>query len=172
MLSIFGIFQTFWGASVLVLGTLALFIAITLAVATYPFDPHHDLSITLVVVFVILGGVITFVYADMHRNATLSNLTNTTPGELGSDFWFKILGFGIGPLIGLMTTIFPEIGVFVLSWLSPDGASRIPRNPPRFRARPLPGTPVIKYAIQEDRDLGVLRALPSCDCVDSAMTAL
>src|SRR4030095_9596387 len=103
----------------IVIGILAMFIAITLAVAAYPFDPHHALSIALVAAFVALGGIITFVYADMHRNSTLSHLTNTTPGELGADFWFKILGFGIGPAVGLMTTIFPDIGDFVVSWLQP-----------------------------------------------------
>jgi hypothetical protein len=103
----------------IVMGILALFLSVTLAVSSYPFDPRHAISITLVGVFVILGSVITYVYADMHKDSTLSHLTNTTPGELGSEFWFKILGFGIGPFVGLMATIFPEIGDFVISWLQP-----------------------------------------------------
>jgi len=55
----------------------------------------------------------------MHRDATLSHVTNTKPGELGIDFWFKILSFGIAPLFGLLTTVFPEITDFVFSWLQP-----------------------------------------------------
>jgi len=55
----------------------------------------------------------------MHRDATLSHVTNTKPGELGSDFWFKVLGFGLAPLLGLLTTVFPSISDFVFSWLQP-----------------------------------------------------
>jgi hypothetical protein len=70
-------------------------------------------------VFVIVGGFITFVYAGMHRDATLSYITNTRPGELGADFWLQSLTFGLGPLIGLLTALFPSITDFVVSWLQP-----------------------------------------------------
>ena len=60
-----------------------------------------------------------FVYADMHRDATLSHITNTKPGELGSEFWVKIIGFGAAPLLGLLTTVFPELAGFLFSWLQP-----------------------------------------------------
>jgi len=103
----------------IVIGIVALFIAVSLAISSYPFDPRHAINIVLLCVFGVIGGVIIYVYADMHRDATLSHLTNTAPGELGSDFWFKIIGFGIGPLIGLMATYFPEIGDFIISWLQP-----------------------------------------------------
>jgi len=55
----------------------------------------------------------------MHKDATLSRITNTTPGEVGFEFWFKLVGFGIGPVLGLLTTHFPAIADFVLSWLQP-----------------------------------------------------
>jgi hypothetical protein len=69
------------------------------------------------------GAVIVFVYADMHRDATLSHITNTNPGELGSEFWFKIIGFGAAPLLGLITTLFPDLSGFLFSWLQPGLAS-------------------------------------------------
>jgi hypothetical protein len=31
----------------------------------------------------------------MHRDATLSHVTNTKPGEFGTEFWIKIVGFGV-----------------------------------------------------------------------------
>jgi hypothetical protein len=35
------------------------------------------------------------------------------------DFWARIFAFGIGPLIGLLTTLFPSITDFALSWAQP-----------------------------------------------------
>jgi hypothetical protein len=101
------------------LGGLFLFVAATLAVSNYPFDPRPALSGVLFTLFVVFGAVIVFVYADMHRDSTLSHITNTNPGELGSEFWFKILGFGAAPLLGLITAIFPELSSSLFSWLQP-----------------------------------------------------
>ena len=102
---------------------VVLFVAATVAVSTYPFDPRQALSVVLIAMFVITGGVIVKVYAEMHRNATLSHVTNTKPGELGSEFWFKILGFGFAPLIGLLARIFPGLTDVVFSWLQPGISS-------------------------------------------------
>lgn len=102
---------------------IVLFLASACAMSSYPFDPRQALSAVLVALFIIGGAVIVKVYADMHRDATLSHVTNTKPGELGSEFWFKIVGFGFAPLIGLMTRIFPGITDFVFSWLQPGMSS-------------------------------------------------
>jgi hypothetical protein len=100
-----------------------LLIAATIATSTYPFDPRQALSAVLIILFVIVGVVIVKVYADMHRDATLSHVTNTTPGELGTEFWFKIVGFGLAPLLGLLTRIFPSMTDFIFSWLQPGISS-------------------------------------------------
>jgi len=102
---------------------IALFVASACAMSCYPFDPRQALSAILVVLFVIGGVVIVKVYADMHRDATLSHVTNTKPGELGTEFWFKIVGFGLAPVIGLLTRIFPSLTDFIFSWLQPGIAS-------------------------------------------------
>jgi hypothetical protein len=102
---------------------VALFLSATAAISAYPFDPRQPLSVFLIVMFVITGVVIVKVYAEMHRDATLSHVTNTKPGELGVDFWLKIIGFGLAPLIGLLTRIFPGITDFVFSWLQPSISS-------------------------------------------------
>ena len=107
----------------LVLGMAWLFVAATLSVSSYPFDPRQALSGTLIVLFLVLAVIISFVYADMHRDSTLSHVTNTNPGELGTEFWFKLIGFGIGPILGLLTTVFPGLGDFLFSWLQPGLAS-------------------------------------------------
>jgi len=102
---------------------MLLFLAATLATSVYPFDPRQALSAVLILLFVVLGGLVVKVYAEMHRDATLSHVTNTNPGELGTEFWFKIVGFGFAPVIGLMTRIFPGMADFVFSWLQPGISS-------------------------------------------------
>ncbi len=107
----------------LAMGMVCVFLSITVAVASYPFDPRPVLSSVVVVLFVSLATTITLVYAQMHRDPTLSNLTGTTPGELGSDFWFKLVGFGVGPALGLVASVFPEFTGFIFSWVQPGLAS-------------------------------------------------
>lgn len=107
----------------IVLSCVGLSIATTLAVSTYPFDPRPGLNQALTMVFLAVGGIIIYVYADMHRDSTLSRVTNTTPGELGMDFWVRIAGFGIGPFLTLVAYLFPGLTDFVFSWLEPAGAA-------------------------------------------------
>jgi hypothetical protein len=107
----------------IVLGGMYLFVAATIAVSSYPFDPRPLLSGALLSLFVAFGAVVVFVYADMHRDATLSHVTNTNPGELGSEFWFKVVGYGAAPVLGLITQIFPEWSGFLFSWLQPGLSS-------------------------------------------------
>jgi len=107
----------------IVLGGVYLFIALCIAVSSYPFDPRTLLSGILLCLFAVFGGTVIFVYADMHRDATLSHITNTKPGELGSEFWFKVIGYGAAPMLGLITQIFPEWSGFLFSWLQPGLSS-------------------------------------------------
>ncbi len=102
---------------------VVLFLAALVAISAYPFDPRQALSVVLIVLFAIMGAVIVKVYAEMHRDATLSHVTNTKPGELGTEFWLKILGFGFAPLMGLLTRVFPGITDFVFAWLQPGVSS-------------------------------------------------
>jgi hypothetical protein len=107
----------------IVLGGVYLFLALTMAVSSYPFDPRTLLSVVLLFLFCVFGGVVVFAYADMHRDVTLSHVTNTNPGELGSEFWLKLLGYGAAPALGLLTQIFPEWAGFFFSWLQPGVSS-------------------------------------------------
>jgi hypothetical protein len=107
----------------IVLGGIYLFIALSIAISSYPFDPRTLLSAILLLLFLVFGGIVISTYADMHRDATLSHLTNSKPGELGGEFWFKIIGFGAAPLLGLITQVFPEWSGFLFSWLQPGLSS-------------------------------------------------
>lgn len=101
------------------LGSLWLFVGTTLAISSYPFDPLNVLGGIFLTVFVLCGGLTVLVYSQMSRDATLSHVTNTRPGELGWDFWQRLVAFGVGPLIGLLTTLFPSITDFLFAWLQP-----------------------------------------------------
>ncbi len=107
----------------LVMSILALFLASTLGLSSYPFDPRQVLSTVLVILFLALGIVIVKVYAEMHRDATLSYVTNTRPGELGAEFWIKLSAFGFAPVLGLLTRIFPDLTEFIFSWIQPSASS-------------------------------------------------
>jgi len=107
----------------IVLGGVYMFIALSIAVSSYPFDPRTLLSWILLFLFVAFGGIVVFTYADMHRDVTLSHVTNTEPGQLGSEFWFKVVGYGAAPLLGLITQVFPEWSGFLFSWLQPGLSS-------------------------------------------------
>jgi hypothetical protein len=105
------------------MGILWLFVTVTVAMASYPFDPRPGISVATVILFLAVGTVIVLVYAQMHRDPILSYLTNTKPGELGIDFWFKLIGFGIGPVIGLLATVFPDLTNFLFAWVQPGISS-------------------------------------------------
>ena len=116
-----GFIQNILGrARTIILGCLFLFVAATFAVSSYPFDPLPVLGGVFLAVFLITGGTVILVFAQMHRDATLSHITNTRPGELGGQFWVHLITFGVGPLLGLLTTLFPSITEFVSSWLQPS----------------------------------------------------
>jgi hypothetical protein len=104
----------------MVLGMLWLFVGTTLAIASYPFEPVDVLGGIFLAVFVLAGCVLVVAYAQMCRDVTLSYITNTKPGQLGWEFWFRLATFGIGPLAGLMTALFPSISDFIFSWLQPS----------------------------------------------------
>jgi hypothetical protein len=104
----------------LVMCILLLFIASTIAMSSYPFDPRPTISGAMVLLLVVLTAAIAFVYAQVHRDPILSFVTNTKPGELGGDFWLKLLGFGAGPVLGLLTTLFPQLTDFLFSWVQPS----------------------------------------------------
>jgi hypothetical protein len=106
-----------------VMSILWLFIGVTISMASYPFDPRPVISGTMVLLFLTLGAFIVFVYAEMHRDPILSLVTNTKPGELGGEFWFKLVGFGAGPVLGLLATMFPELTDMLFSWVQPSISS-------------------------------------------------
>ncbi len=103
----------------LVMAIAWLFVAVTISLASYPFDPRPLATAAMLILFAVLGSAIVIVYAQMHRDTTLSLVTDTKPGELGVDFWMKLIAFGAAPVLGLLATAFPEFAGTLFSWVQP-----------------------------------------------------
>jgi hypothetical protein len=103
----------------LVIAAGGMYVFIVLSMNTYPFEPHPALQTLAVVLLVVMGGLVGYVYAGMHREAILSRLTSTVPGELGLDFWIKFASAAAIPVFSLLAAQFPGINQFLFSWLEP-----------------------------------------------------
>ena len=104
----------------MVLSMAGVFAAIALAFAFYPYTPRPLLALSLLMLLLVVGAAVAFVYAGLDRDSTLSHITNTVPGTLGSAFWFRIVSFVGVPALGLVVAQFPEIADFVVSWVEPS----------------------------------------------------
>jgi hypothetical protein len=104
---------------ILAFSAAGIFIVVMLSLATYPFEPKLAIRSFLILLLVLILVVVTSVYAQVHRDPTLSRITNTKAGELGSDFWLRIAGFAALPTLGLLAAQFPDLGGFLFSWLQP-----------------------------------------------------
>jgi hypothetical protein len=103
----------------MVMCTGGMYVFIVLAINTYPFEPHLALQSMAVLMLIALGIVVGGVYAQMHRDNILSRLTSSKPGELGWDFWLKLISAGAIPVFSLLASQFPIIRQFLFSWLEP-----------------------------------------------------
>jgi hypothetical protein len=102
-----------------VMCTIGLYVCIVLAISVYPFEPHPALQATAVILLVVMGAAVGYVYAEMHREPILSKLTSTNPGELGWDFWLKLASAGAIPVFSLLAAQFPDINKLLFTWLEP-----------------------------------------------------
>ena len=107
----------------LVLSCAGIFLFVLMSVNSYPFEPHLRLRSLLVALFFLILGAVGLVYSGMHRDATLSRITDTRPGELGIAFWIRMGAFIVVPALGLLAAQFPEISDFLFSWLQPAAES-------------------------------------------------
>jgi hypothetical protein len=103
----------------LVISAGGLYVFIVMAINVYPFEPHPALQTLAVVLLLVMGVTVGFVYAEMHREVILSRLTSTSPGELGLDFWIKFASAAAIPVFSLLAAQFPSINQFLFSWLEP-----------------------------------------------------
>jgi hypothetical protein len=92
-----------------------------LATRTYAFEPKQFVFMS-VWVLMLAAVVLTFwAFFEMDRNATLSAINGTNPGEISFDRTLvtNLLTYGALPVLGLAATQFPEIGRYFVGWLNP-----------------------------------------------------
>jgi hypothetical protein len=89
------------------------------------YDPQAPILLGrfLALAFIIIAFVIFRVFAGMERNAILSRVSGTKPGELNHQFWIQLVGLGILPLLGALIHLFPSAASFVYSWVAPSVAA-------------------------------------------------
>jgi ABC-type bacteriocin/lantibiotic exporter with double-glycine peptidase domain len=103
----------------LIMAIGGVYILVLLSVTSYPFQPRATIQALAGLVLLFVIAVVTTVFAQMHKNNTLSHITNTTPGELGTDFWIRTTSFVALPLFSFFASQFPQVNRFLYSWLEP-----------------------------------------------------
>jgi hypothetical protein len=101
------------------LSILGLFAAIAFSLAFYPYTPRPAIVLSLLFLLLVVGSIVGWVYAGLSRDATISHITNTQPGALGTDFWIRLASFIGVPFVGLLAAQFPGITDFLVSWIEP-----------------------------------------------------
>ena len=103
----------------LIVAISGMYILMLLAVTFYPFEPRPSIQAFLISSLVFIVAVVGLVFAQIHRDATLSHITDTKPGDLGADFYLRMASFIALPLFAFFASQFPDIGRFFYSWLEP-----------------------------------------------------
>jgi hypothetical protein len=101
----------------IVVGALAVYLSMVAAAALLMFDPRPAMSAALLLLFLAFSAPVVSVFWQMHRNETLSYITNTKPGELGAEFWVHAIAFASGPILALIAIAFPELSSWLFSFL-------------------------------------------------------
>jgi hypothetical protein len=103
----------------LVFSAVVIYTALVFSSISYPFQPAAGLR-TLALFLFLLGAVaIGYVYEEMHRDPTLRNMTSTDPNKIDGAFWLKVATAGLLPLLGLLTSLFPQVGHFLYTIAAP-----------------------------------------------------
>src|SRR5262249_25455306 len=63
------------------------FFALIAILATYRLQAPQLVGRFLAVLFVIIGGIVIWVFGGMERNWTISRISRSEPGQLGLQFW-------------------------------------------------------------------------------------
>ena len=89
------------------------------ALHTYAFRADQAIDWWFFGLFAVMGFGIVVVIAQVERNALMSRLTDTTPGELGSNFYIQLLKYGTVPILTIFGSQIPFLSNVVLKWAQP-----------------------------------------------------
>jgi len=96
-----------------------MFVFLLLSATLYPFEPKGTIHAFFVFVFLGMLGIFAVIFGQMHRDDILSHLTDTKPGELGGDYWVRMVTFAGVPLFTLITTQVPQLSQTLFFWVKP-----------------------------------------------------
>jgi hypothetical protein len=103
----------------LVFTSVVIYTAVVFSSTSYPFQPTASLRTLALLLFLLGGIVVGYVYEEMHRDPTVRCMTSTDPNKVDAAFWFKLISAGLLPLLGLLTSLFPQVGHFLYTIAAP-----------------------------------------------------
>lgn len=95
------------------------YVLLALALGSYPFLAPRAIAWFLSLLLIGLSIPVVLVFLEMSRNAILSRLTKTTPGQADWGFATRTASFAALPLLSMLASHFPFVGRYVFSWLQP-----------------------------------------------------
>ena len=95
------------------------FSLVLISLNVYSFEPHQSLIWSFTAIFGVIGITVVGVLMEAYRDTILSRISGTTPNELGTHFYVRLIAYGAGPLLTLLATHFPAIGRYLLSLFQP-----------------------------------------------------
>jgi hypothetical protein len=103
----------------LALGASLALLLLIFSVSTYEMQAPQLAGRVLLGLFAVVVTALWTNLAAMERNAILSRLAGTKPGELNKEFYVKLVGYLGLPALGLLASQFPAISNFLISWVEP-----------------------------------------------------
>jgi hypothetical protein len=96
-----------------------IFVFTIIAWNSYPFQPRQWIDEAFTGLLLLLGAGTIWVFAQMHRNAILSRITDTNANELGWEFYLRLITFGAVPVLTWLAYQFPSVGVSLFRFFQP-----------------------------------------------------
>lgn len=106
------------------LRNLLFFIGVALSLLfaafhTYAFRADQAIDWWFFGLFAFMAVGVGLVIAQIERNPLLSRLSNTTPGELGTGFYFQLLKYGAVPILTIFGSQIPWVSNVLLKLVQP-----------------------------------------------------
>jgi uncharacterized membrane protein len=95
------------------------FILLVVALNSYSFRSQTVIDWLLVALFLVLGGLVASVFAQLDRDAVFSRITRTEAGKLDRNFLVHMLSYGVVPTVALLSSHVPSVAKFFFSWVKP-----------------------------------------------------
>ena len=90
--------------------------------AAFHFQPIRSVYVVLWSVIGVIAIWTIAIFLQMDRNAVLSRISGTSPGDVNpikSGLFLRIAAFVLPPVVGLLVTQFPRMGESLSGWLNP-----------------------------------------------------